>query len=237
MNDLLKKNRLNLNDELDTIEKRKSFSPAIYNSYVINVPLLRKYLRGKLLDVGCGHMPYKELISSQIDTYDSLDIESRTKGVTYIGDVQNMGIINSAKYDSAICFEVLEHVPDPFKAVSEIARILKKNGVVILSVPHLSRLHEVPYDYYRYTEYGLRNILKKNNLKIIKIIPRGGLFVFLGHQFSNLFVSLFWHIHIIKHIVFFLNKWLVVFPCYYLDKLIDKNKLFAAGYTCVAIKN
>ena len=95
-------------------------------------------------------------------------------------------------------------------------------------------MHDIPHDYFRYTKYGLESLLNQNGFKVLEILPRGGLFSFLGHQFSNIFLSLFWHIPIIKNIVFFINKWFCVKLSYFLDKHIDKNKLFALGYTVVA---
>jgi SAM-dependent methyltransferase len=181
-------------------------------------------------------MPYRDLILSKVTQYDTLDVEKRVPEVMFVGDVQRLDMIADESYDSALCLEVLEHVPHPFDGFDELRRILKKGGVLILSVPHLSRLHEEPHDYYRYTKYALQTILEERGFEILQLTDRGGLFSFLGHQFSLGFVCLFWHIPVLKHIVFFLNKWLCVYPCYGLDKLLDKKRMFALGYTCVARK-
>ena len=230
----IEKNRKNIDKDLKGIEKRKYFSPANYGDVKVTLPLLEKYCSGKCLDAGCGDMPYKEYLDLLVNTYDTLDFEAHVPGIKYIGDIQDMSMIKNDVYDTVVCFEVLEHVSNPFQAVSEIKRVLKNNGILVLSVPHLSRLHDMPHDYFRFTKFGLKSLLEQNRFQVLEIVPRGGLFSFLGHQFSNIFLSLLWHIPVIKSIAFYINKWLVVILSYFLDRYIDKNKLFALGYSAVA---
>ena len=45
------------------------------------------------------------------------------------------------KYDKIICIAILEHVYDPFKAVSNLQKMLKKNGVIYGMVPYLYHYH------------------------------------------------------------------------------------------------
>jgi SAM-dependent methyltransferase len=236
MKELLRRNRQKVNEDLRSAEQRKFFSPTTYSAYQVTTPAILAYAHGKLIDIGCGDMPYKDLILDKVTQYDTLDIERRVAEVKFVCDIQNMDIISDNSYDSAVCLEVLEHVQNPFQAIAEVHRILKKGGMLILSVPHLSRLHEEPNDFFRYTKYGIQFLLEDAGFKVLKITERAGIFSFLGHQFSTVFVCLLWHIPIIKRIVFFVNKWLCVKPCYLLDKIFDKKKIFALGYTCVAQK-
>jgi SAM-dependent methyltransferase len=236
MASLLEKNRLRLNKELNQLEKRKFFSPAIYCIYEATISAIRKYARGKLIDVGCGDLMYRDLFVQQVTQYDTLDIEPRVADVKFIGSVLNMHMIHDNYYDSAICFDVLEHIPDPSKALLEISRILKPGGTLMLSVPHLSRLHEEPNDFFRFTKYGIQHVLENAGFVQIEIISQGGLFCFLGHQFSTLFVCSFWHIPLLKRAVLFLNKWFCVRPCVFLDRLVDRRKIFAMAYFAVAQK-
>jgi SAM-dependent methyltransferase len=236
MSGLLRKNRKRINEELNTCHKRKFFTPLTYGAHSVTAPAIRNYTGGKLIDIGCGDMPYKELIMNKVSHYDTFDVEERTEGVTFIGDVQNMDIIDDNSYDSAVCFEVLEHVPEPAKALSEIFRILKPKAHLILTVPHLSRLHEEPHDYFRFTKYGIQQLIEVAGFKVIEINAHGSILSFLGHQSSTFFVCLFWHIPVIKHIVFFINKWLCVRLCHFIDETLDKNHIFACGYSCVAQK-
>lgn len=232
----LKENRIKLNKDLGTIEKRKNFSPSILGLYKILIPLLGKHVKGVTLDIGCGDMPFKKNILDKTDSYEGLDIKKRNPDTKYIGDVQDMNMIKNDSMDTVLLFQVLEHVKNPEKALKEIYRILKTDGKLIISVPHLSRLHEIPHDYFRYTKYGLRHRLEKSGFEILELKEYGGFFSFIGHQLSSFFVLLFWRIPIIKQISFFLNKWLVVKSCYFLDKITDKKKMFALGYVAVVQK-
>ncbi len=236
MQDLLKRNRLRINKELTSYDSRKYFSPSCYAGSIVTFSALSAHLHGKCIDIGCGDMPFRSLIEKHVSQYDSIDIEKRIPDVKYLADIQDMGVLDSDSYDSALCLDVLEHVPNPFKAISEIHRILKKGAKLVCSVPHLSRLHEEPHDYYRYTKYGLRYLFENAGFRIISIEPTGGMFCFLGHQLSTIFLLPVWHIPILKNVAFWINKWLIVKLFYMCDKLFDKGKIFALGYTCIVEK-
>jgi len=145
-----------------------------------------------------------------------------------------MSMLPDESYDSALCMEVLEHVPDPFRGLAEVCRVLHPNGVLVFSVPHLSRLHDLPYDYYRYTPYGLAHMLDKAGFELLELQPRGGLLTFLGHQFSITLLSLVWRVPGFRNLAWWFNKWLVTRLLFSLDGLFDKGKLFAIGYVGAA---
>jgi len=236
MNEFLRKNRQRI--ELDLIDSpsRHLFSPVALSQQNVTFPMVKKYANGRLIDLGCGFMPYKKALAGQIEIYDSLDLFPKTPEVTYTADIQDMRVIQDCVYDSALCIEVLEHVPDPLRASREISRILKPEGYLILSVPHLSRLHEEPYDFYRFTKYGLQVILEQAGFRIVDLRARGGLLSFIGHQVSTIFLGFAWGIPVVKDIAWFLNSWLVTRPCYFLDRSLWPNGVFAQGYSVVAQK-
>ncbi len=230
---MFKHNYQKINRQYQTFETRKELSPANYGHVKVTVPAICSALSGKFLDIGCGDMPFKPLIQKYVREYDSIDVEKRTADVQFIGTVQDMSMISDQSYDSAMCLEVLEHVSDPNIAISEICRILKKKGKLVCSVPHLSRLHEVPHDYFRYTKYGIRSLFEHAGFKVISIIPRGGLFSFLGHQLSTILLCLTWNIPLLRSVSWVLNKYMLVRGVYFLDQITDREKIFALGYTCV----
>jgi len=232
----LKDNRRLIDKELTTIEARRSISPALYALSQFLNKEINAHVRGKVLDAGCGEMPYKDIIKSKAQVYETLDMEPRAPGVTYVGSLQQMPMVASNDYDAVFCAEVLEHVPDPLKAVGEVSRVLKKGGVFLLSVPHLSRLHEIPHDYYRYTPYGIRYMLEQNGFDIVALYPTGTLLTFFGHQYSLLINCLFWNVPGLKWVVKAVNFWCCVLPCFYLDRLFAQKSLFPLGHICVARK-
>jgi len=232
----LSKKRKKFNKKSLTSNLRKYYSSVSYSQFKITLPIIKEHLRGKLIDVGCGDLYYKQFIVNTIELYDSIDYMPKAEGVTYKGDIQNMHMIADAQYDSAICLEVLEHVPNPKKALYEIARILKKGGLLVVSVPHLSRLHEMPHDYYRYTKFGLNHLFNKAGFDIVIIKERGGVFSFLAHQISSVLVTSTINIPIIAQIVYLLNAIFIAIPAYYTDLLFRTQKRLPAGYTVLARK-
>jgi len=125
-------------------------------------------LSGRLLDVGCGSKPYRELFT--VETYVGLDIDSensRNRGIAdelYDG---NEFPFPDSSFDSVLCNQVLEHVFNPDEFLGEIARVLKPGGKLLLTVPFVWDEHEQPYDYARYSSFGLRALLEKQGFKIV----------------------------------------------------------------------
>lgn len=215
---------------------RQYFSPAMMCFYRTLVPRLRDHASGKLLDAGCGTMPFRASLRGLVDEYHSIDIEKRVPEVDLIGDLQDMKALESDTYDTVLCTEVLEHVPQPEKLLAELWRVLKPRGTLILSVPHLSRLHEEPFDYYRFTKHGLKFLFEKSGFSVLDMVSTGSLFSFLGHQVSTALVGSTWHIPVLGRAVFFLNAVFCTLPCYALDRLLSMSGKFPLGYVAVAKK-
>ncbi len=232
----LRNNRRNLDLELLNSPWRRFISPAYYSQYKVTLPLVVQNARGMFIDLGCGDMPYRRDVEPGVETYHSLDYIPRAANVDFIGDIQSMAQIPDNTYDSAMCLEVLEHIPQPQQALNEAFRILKPGGSLVLSVPHLSRLHEMPNDYYRFTRYGLDYMLKKSGFSVQAIYERGGLLCFLGHQVALFIYSVVWSIPGIKHFAFILNALINTIPAFYLDRWLKFDRLFPMGYSAIALK-
>src|SRR5581483_6584928 len=76
--------------------------------------------------------------------------------------------------------QVLEHVAEPQKVITELHRVLRPGGSLFLTVPLVGELHEEPYDFYRYTPYGLRHLFERAGFVVDSIAPRNGYFMTLG---------------------------------------------------------
>lgn len=174
-------------DNLESYIIRNEILKAVSSS----VPLFS----GNLLDSGCGSMPYKNLILSNpsITNYIGLDLESSLNydGVKpdYFWDGKKMPFDDST-FDVVISTEVLEHVSDPDAYLTEVKRVLKPGGMFFFTVPFLMSLHEVPYDYYRYTPYALEMIFKRVSFTDITIKPMGGYNAAMG-QMLGLWVNMY----------------------------------------------
>jgi len=125
-------------------------------------------LKGRLLDVGCGSKPYQELFA--VDDYIGLDIDNEASRNRKIADYFYDGKtfpFNEDEYDSVLCNQVLEHVFNPDEFLSEIKRVLKPGGRLLLTVPFVWDEHEQPHDYARYSSFGLKALLDKNGFNVI----------------------------------------------------------------------
>jgi ubiquinone/menaquinone biosynthesis C-methylase UbiE len=78
------------------------------------------------------------------------------------------------EFDTIVLSDVLEHIPVPEHLWNEMARILSKNGKIIMNVPFFYWLHEEPHDYYRYTEHALRRFVEISGMRLIQLTSIGG---------------------------------------------------------------
>lgn len=93
-----------------------------------------------------------------------------TPGCDLVLDVRAMPKIDSERFDVVFCSGVLEHVDDPWSAVAECHRVLRRNGIFLVGVPFQQRLHRAPQDFWRFTEYGVRHLLKAFQIEAIEAI-------------------------------------------------------------------
>ncbi len=138
---------------------------------LINIMRLGKNITGKTLDVGCGTKPYKKYFNSA--EYIGLEIETTIHQGYNKADVFYKGgkfPFQDEEFDSIVTNQVLEHVFEPDLFLSEINRVLKKNGNLLLTVPFVWDEHEQPYDYARYSSFGLKYLLENKGFKIISHI-------------------------------------------------------------------
>lgn len=119
----------------------------------------RAVLTGRLLDVGCGQMPFRHLLPANA-TYTGLDIPAAES----FGMQKNADIVEfdgtqipfpDNHFDAILCTEVLEHAVQPEALIAEMHRVLRPGGSLVLTVPFAARVHHIPYDFHRFTRYRL----------------------------------------------------------------------------------
>jgi SAM-dependent methyltransferase len=140
----------------------------------------------RLADVGAGDAPYRELFA-HVD-YVTIDWEqSPHEGVQTLDIVASADSIpvEDAAFDAVLCTQVLEHVPDPLAVVRELRRIVRPSGRLYLTAPLTWELHELPYDFYRYTSEGLRHLLEQAGFTPVAIEPRNDCFTTLAQLMLN----------------------------------------------------
>lgn len=126
---------------------------------------------GATIDIGCGVMPYRNLFK-QSDPYEGIEIETRHKDrnklATHFYDGNTFPLKNNS-YSSVLCFQVLEHCAEPELMLHECHRILKEGGTLLLTMPLIWPEHEQPWDFQRFTSYGIARRLEKAGFKIVRI--------------------------------------------------------------------
>ena len=133
-----------------------------------HIKIYGKRLTGNILDIGCGTKPYKKYLKGN---YKGLEIDNENKKNTGSEILFFDGKIFPPKndsIDSVLCTQLLEHVEDPRLFFSEIKRILKKDGLILLTVPFVWAEHDVPNDFNRFTIYGIKKLLVENQLDVIE---------------------------------------------------------------------
>lgn len=126
---------------------------------------------GDILDFGCGSKPYESLFRNS-KSYIGLDIEvsghsHQDSKVDVFYDGKKIPF-QKETFDGIVCFEVVEHVFNIDDVLSEMHRVLKPGGKLLLSAPFAWDEHEVPYDFARYTSFGLHHLLEKHQFEVIE---------------------------------------------------------------------
>lgn len=156
-----------------------------YESYLIRASILQAVkqakdkFHGRLLDVGAGSSPYEELImeNGNVSDYIKLDFaisdyhQGHQLDLTWDGKTIPL---DSASIDTVFMTEVLEHVHKPGEMLLEIRRVLKQGGILFLTVPFTWPMHELPYDYHRFTPIALEAYLIEAGFDVKRIQLLGG---------------------------------------------------------------
>jgi SAM-dependent methyltransferase len=128
-----------------------------------------------LLDVGCGKAPYHSLYEQYASKVILTDREPRAPALSVVGDAQHLPFADHV-CDCIVLTEVVEHLKEPESALKEAARVLKGDGLLLLTWPLHYEIHDVPEDYARYTEFGMARLLEEAGFALEEIQRRGDLF-------------------------------------------------------------
>ncbi|MEK7116780.1 MAG: class I SAM-dependent methyltransferase [Patescibacteria group bacterium] len=162
--------------------KKQQFNPGLLGVFINpfylvrrelyrNIFSLAKHIKGRVLDIGCGSKPYQKLFTDAKE-YAGMEFDSEANRAKKQADIFYDGKrfpFEDSRFDSVIATEVLEHVFNPDEFANEINRVLKKGGNVLLTVPFVWDEHEQPYDYARYSSFGLSHLLQKHGFKIMEM--------------------------------------------------------------------
>ncbi|HOZ36492.1 MAG TPA: class I SAM-dependent methyltransferase [bacterium] len=190
----------------------------------------------KTLEIGCGDRYYDEFFPNKI----SIDFDP-DRHPDLVADAHHLPFADN-EFSVVLCAEVLEHLSDPPQAIAEMRRVLKPGGKLILTTRFIFPIHDAPGDYYRFTEYGLRQLFKDwqlstltpetTDLSTVAVILQR--LIYQADYRANKLVKLF---------LFVLMK-LFLFSAglkkqFYgnIEKTKPASHILASGYYLVAIKN
>lgn len=149
-----------------------------------------------VLDIGSGKGAFAKSLAAcnQVFSLDYPATAIRYEAACDVyGDVRRLPF-RTASVDVAIFFEVLEHVAEPAAAMAEISRVLKPGGKLIASVPFVYPVHDAPYDYWRFTRYGIEELLGQYSLEMAVVKSHGNAFVAILQMQNMAILELAWNL-------------------------------------------
>jgi len=160
--------------------RKQQFNPGLAGAFVNPFFLARRWLwaeiaaaspvlSGRLLDVGCGSQPYRSLFPAC--AYTGLDIDSPRTRALGVADAYYDGHrfpFDDGRFDAVLCNQVLEHVFNPAEFLTEVRRVMAPGGRLLLTVPFVWDEHEQPWDYARYSSFGLRSLLEQHGFRVLR---------------------------------------------------------------------
>ena len=140
-----------------------------------------------VLDVGAGKAPYRELFAhcKYVTTDWGNSVHEGSHGVDIVAPADKLPLAADA-VDAVLLTQVLEHVGDPAAVLAEAARVLRAGGGVFVSVPFVWELHELPFDFWRYTPPSLEQLLSDAGFVDAVVQPRNDCFTTIAQLLRNL---------------------------------------------------
>jgi SAM-dependent methyltransferase len=191
----------------------------------------------RVLDAGAGEGQYAGHFARQ--RYCGVDLGVGDAGWDYsaldvCADLTNLPF-RTGSFGAAIHLVTIEHVREPKRVLSEVARTLEPGGRVLIAAPHEWEVHQAPHDYYRYTRHGLEYLLAEAGFDSVDVRPAGGYFRLMARRLLNglQFFSggLRW-VWFVPAAIFLVPPALIL-P--FLD-FLDRDRNFTLGYLCTARK-
>ena len=197
------------------------------------------YAKGRLLDVGCGESPYQLLFEPYVLSYirtDQSTSRHNLEGIDFYSSALELPL-QDGSFDTVLCAEVLEHLPNAFVGFHELVRVTKHGGIIIASVPFVYGMHEAPFDYFRPTEYLLKMLAEKEKLDLVELIRRGGALAVIFNIFVKIWAVALESIRFgcLRPVRRLLEVFLVYLPQEFILRLRGDplSHMFTLGYVAV----
>jgi SAM-dependent methyltransferase len=139
----------------------------------------------RVLDAGAGDCRYRvHFRHTRYESADFLQVDKHYGPVDYVCDLADLPM-EDERYDLVLFTQVLEHLPRPADVLWELRRVLRRRAALWLTAPLFYREHEQPYDFFRYTQFGLRHLLAETGFEVRELGWLEGYFGTLSYQLSE----------------------------------------------------
>lgn len=151
--------------------------------------------KGRLLDIGAGTGDF--LITAKNDGWETIGIEPNekaktiaiNKGVNFSNDLKDL---KDHSFDVITMWHVLEHVPNLDEYISELKRLLKTNGTILIAVPNYKSFdanyygrfwaaYDVPRHIWHFSKTAIKKLFAEKDMKLVEVLPM---------KFDSFYVSL-----------------------------------------------
>lgn len=143
-----------------------------------------------VLDAGAGRGPYRKLFThARYEAADLAHLSTRYTALDYVCSLTDIPV-EDARFDRILFNQVLEHVDNPPVVLAELHRVLKPGGQILCTCPLFFHEHQRPYDFFRYTQYGLRHLFEQAGFEVMRISWLEGYFGTVAYQFQRMYLHL-----------------------------------------------
>ncbi|WP_435022595.1 class I SAM-dependent methyltransferase (plasmid) [Tundrisphaera sp. TA3] len=149
---------------------------------IAQLPSLRRITRehpltGRCLNAGCGEGLYCGFLEGfpGVTAIENVDLDGTPRRLAGLTDPRHAARdasltdlpFDDATFDSCLCTEVLEHIPDDDRAVRELSRCLRPGGTLLVSVPHPPAPHDPNHVREGYTLGEMSRLLDRHGLGVV----------------------------------------------------------------------
>ncbi|OOG44664.1 class I SAM-dependent methyltransferase [Polaromonas sp. A23] len=223
--------------------RREAFHPSWLGMVISPVYIVRRGLHktildlspaigGRVLDLGCGTKPYESLFTNAT-SYTGVDIEvsghdhaDSKVDVFYDGKTLPFPDEN---FDSVVSFEVFEHVFNIEEVLGEVIRVIRPGGRFLLTIPFAWEEHEVPYDFARYTSFGIEHVLRRAGFDGVRTVKSSTTVLAIGQLFIAYLAK---YVSPQKRFPAIAFQLLVIFPLNVVSVLVNAVLPKQYGYFC-----
>jgi len=195
----------------------------------------KHYFKGVVLDIGGRDRGKFKKPKDKVEKWIFADIEA-SYNPDVVLDVGNMHQIKDESIDVINATELFEHIENPIRGLKECYRVLKKEGMIIISAPFIYPIHADPFDFQRWTETKWKKVLTEVGFKIEKFEIMGRYFTVLADIEKSLIKSLPRFLRWFCYLVYPFYDLLVKLDNFDFVKNHPKLGKFHSGYFIIAKK-